>query len=456
MDGDQLQQLQAEVQLLHQELQATQARLQQLQQRLHQLGMDSHPEQKASFFKTPYQPRFSLENFIGLRLIHLVGIVVLVIGLSIGVKYAIDQQLISESARITLAYSAGALLYLLSWRLKKGYSAFSGILFSGAMASLYFTSYAAFVYYSLMPFAIVFVVMILLTLFTVYQALTYNRQEIAVLGLVGAYGIPFLISANSGRADLLFTYIALINAAVVFLAFKRSWKGVALLAQGITWLLLLGWALTRFTPAQQTTAFVFGNFFFLLFSAYALSNTILRRQQLGRIEVRQVFLANLALYALLAITYPASLPTTDYRFLHGGFFLFTAVQAAAFALFLRTEFYLKKGLVLLSLTFFLLFIGAQWDGIIVTLLWLLTALVLFGVGFALKAVWLRLSALVLMGVTLAKLVLIDSMRFSTVQKIIAYLTLGVLLLVVGFFYQRFKEQLGPSPSLGGKGSGLSV
>jgi hypothetical protein len=40
-----------------------------------------------------------------------------------------------------------------------------------------------------------------------------------------------------------------------------------------------------------------------------------------------------------------------------------------------------------------------------------------------------------------KLVLLDSLRFSTVQKIIAYLTLGVLLLAVGFFYQRFKDKL---------------
>ncbi|MFN2457269.1 MAG: hypothetical protein ABR502_03610 [Chitinophagaceae bacterium] len=36
--------------------------------------------------------RLNFENFIGLRLIHLVGIVVLVIGLSIGVKYAIDRR----------------------------------------------------------------------------------------------------------------------------------------------------------------------------------------------------------------------------------------------------------------------------------------------------------------------------------------------------------------------------
>src|SRR5207248_5161072 len=137
---------------------------------------------------------FKFENVIGLRIIHLVGIVVLVIGLSIGVKYAIDRQLISEAARITCAYAAGSVLYLLSWRLKKKYQLFSAILFSGSMASLYFTTYAAFVYYGFYPFAVTFLLMAGLTIYTAFEAIRYNRQEIAVLGMVGAYGIPFLIS----------------------------------------------------------------------------------------------------------------------------------------------------------------------------------------------------------------------------------------------------------------------
>ena len=86
-----------------------------------------------------------LENYIGLRFMHIVGIVVLVIGLSIGVKYAIDKQLISEFTRIALAYIAGAALFILSLILKKKYQLFSSILFSGSMASVYFTTYAAFV-----------------------------------------------------------------------------------------------------------------------------------------------------------------------------------------------------------------------------------------------------------------------------------------------------------------------
>ena len=78
---------------------------------------------------------------------------------------------------------------------------------------------------------------------------------------------------------------------------------------------------------------------------------------------------------------------------------------------------------------------------LVTLLWLLTAVVLFVIGVRWKSIALRLASITLMGITLVKLVLLDSLTFSTVQKVIAYLVLGVLLLLVSYFYQKFRQQL---------------
>jgi uncharacterized membrane protein len=178
-----------------------------------------------------------------------------VIGLSIGVKYAIDKNLISEGMRIVLAYTAGVVLYGLSVWLKRNYKSFSAILFSGAMASVYFTTYAAFVYYQLFSFATAFVFMIVLTVYTVYEAIRYNRQEIALLGLVGAYAIPFLISQNNDKAQLFFLYITLINIGIVFLSIKKNWKPVGYVAQAITWVLFIAWAAIRFDVRLQWIGF---------------------------------------------------------------------------------------------------------------------------------------------------------------------------------------------------------
>jgi len=203
MKEDEIQQLQKELEQLSKEVQLQQERIWQLQRRIAQL---TNTEIQPIVSKTRIQPvpKFFLENFIGLRLINFIGIIVLVIGLSIGVKYAIDRNLISEGMRIILAYLAGIVLYVLSLRLRKKYTLFSAILFSGGMASLYLTTYAACVYYSMFSFALAFIIMVVLTVYTVYEAISYNRQEIALLGLVGAYGIPFLISKNADRADFSF------------------------------------------------------------------------------------------------------------------------------------------------------------------------------------------------------------------------------------------------------------
>jgi uncharacterized membrane protein len=135
-------------------------------------------------------------------------------------------------------------------RLRAQYEAFSAILFSGAMASVYFTTYAAYVYYAMLPNAATFILMIGFTIFTVYQALSYNRKEIALLGLVGAYAIPFLISKNADRPELFFLYITLINTAVVFLTFKKGWKLVGFVAQHASWLLFLAGPLCN-TPKSS-------------------------------------------------------------------------------------------------------------------------------------------------------------------------------------------------------------
>ncbi len=169
----------------------------------------------------PFLPGF--ENFIGLKLINFVGIIVLIIGLTIGVKYVIDINLISPAMRIVLTYVAGVAMFFISLRLRKKYEGFSLVLFSGSMASIYFTTYAAFEYYALMRGTTAFVLMLALTFFTVYNAIKYNRQEIAILGLVGAYGIPFFVRGNSENVAVLFGYIFIINTGILLISFKKYW-----------------------------------------------------------------------------------------------------------------------------------------------------------------------------------------------------------------------------------------
>lgn len=380
-----------------------------------------------------------LENFIGLKLLHLTGIVVLVAGISIGVKYAVDKELISPGMRIILAYAAGIVLYVLSARLKKKLEVFSAILFSGAMASIYFTTYAGFAYYQLFPFGLAFSIMIAITIFTAFTAIIYNRQEIAILGMIGAYGIPFLISANSDRADLLFAYIILINTGIAFLSYKKDWKAMVRLAMLVSWVLFIGWALTRYSEAMQQEAVLIIAAFYLLFTLTAIGFAIKRKQPIGAVELQLFLLNSLLTYVAALLIFTNSSIDERSVAVTGTACLLFALQALAVRWLLPSEKLLFNYLTSFTVLSLVFYVGMKWEGLTVTIIWLAIAIGLFIIGIVSKLSWLRLMSVLLTGVTLLKLVAIDRMTFSTVEKIIAYISIGVLLLLFSFFYQRYRQ-----------------
>jgi hypothetical protein len=86
---------------------------------------------------------------------------------------------------------------------------------------------------------------------------------------------------------------------------------------------------------------------------------------------------------------------------------------------------------------------ALWKGLAqkvgFSVLWGVYALVLVGRGIWRKRKVLRLLGITLFGVTLVKLFIFDLGDISKLGKIIAFVGLGVLLLVISFLYQKFKD-----------------
>jgi uncharacterized membrane protein len=75
------------------------------------------------------------------------------------------------------------------------------------------------------------------------------------------------------------------------------------------------------------------------------------------------------------------------------------------------------------------------------ILWGLSSFVLIAIGLQTKKKHLRIISLTLFLVTLLKLFLVDIRGISEGGKIAAFISLGVLLLVVSFMYQRLKKLL---------------
>ena len=332
----------------------------------------------------PSKPNFdikeNLERFIGEKLINIIGILILILGVGIGVKYAIDNNIITPTARIILGYVVSFGLLAFAYKLKEKYNSFSAVLLSGAMASLYFVSYVAYSMYGLFPQLFTFVLMFVLTVFTVIAALVYKQQIIALLGLVGAYAVPFLLSTGSGNVLVLFSYMTLVNMGILFIAFKQNWKPLYYTAYVFTWLIFLSWYNSGYESDQHfKIAIGFSLVFYLLFYVIFLAYKLVKKKSYSKSDII-LLLSNSFVY--FGIGY--FLLERDYDSYLGLFTVFNAVLNFIVAKIIYTKklgdknlFYLVIGLVM---TFITIAIPIQLEGNWITLVWLAEAVLLFWLG----------------------------------------------------------------------------
>lgn len=180
---------------------------------------------------------FDIEKFIGEKLFNIIGILILLIGVAIGGKYALDHDMISPAVRIALGYAIGAGIAGLAYKLKPSYEKFSAVLMSGASSIFYFMTFFAYEYYDLIPMPIAFLVMALITAFIVFMSHWYNREIISIIGQVGAYVIPFLLGKNTGHIWSLLLYVVLVNYGILIVSCRKYWKWLFVTAFVFSWLI---------------------------------------------------------------------------------------------------------------------------------------------------------------------------------------------------------------------------
>lgn len=325
--------------------------------------------------------RSQAENFIGTNLSSIVGAFIIVIGVGIGVKYAIDKDLISPVARIILGYLFGAGMLFTAIRLKSKYHNFSAILLSGALAIFYFVTYAAFLFFQLIPQFLTFGLMTTFTAFTVLAAITYDRQVIAHFGLVGAYAVPLLLGGEPDQTWVLFLYMGIVNVGILIISFQRYWKSLYYVSFLLTWLIYSQWYFFEYQSSQFGIGFTFLVLFFGIFYLTFLAYKLLQKEQFRRDDIL-LLLLNAFIFFGVGYGLIDKQDGGD-RFL-GLFALLNAIIHFGVSLLIyrqkladRNLLYFIVGLVLVFIT---LAIPIQLKGKWVTLLWMAEATLLFWIG----------------------------------------------------------------------------
>ncbi len=333
-------------------------------------------------FQIPASIKTDWEKFIGENLISKIGILILVLGVGIGAKFSIDNNLINPLTRIVLGYLTGLGLLGIGIKLKPNYINYSAVLVSGAMAILYFITYFAYNFYGLIPQLVAFGLMLLFTIFTVIAAINYNQQVIALVGLVGAYGVPFLLGDGSGNIVTMFVYMAVLNIGILIIAFKKYWKGVHRAAFIMTWCIYAAWFFFDGNrTADFTVALPFAAIFFITFYVLFLAYKLLRKEQFVKRDI-WLILTNSFLfygfgYAILERHEISEQFLGLFTLANAGIHFIVATIIHRQKLADKNLFYLVIGLVLLFLT---IAIPVQLDGNWVTLIWIGEAALLFWIG----------------------------------------------------------------------------
>lgn len=159
---------------------------------------EKETEKPAPVFIKKEKAKINYEKFIGENLFGKIGILVLVVGVGLFVKYAIDKDWINETMRTILGFVAGAVLLFVAERLCEKYRTFSSLLAGGAFAVFYLTVAIAFHYYNLFSQTVAFIILVFVTLMMSILAILYDRRELAVISLVGGFIAPFLVSSGEG------------------------------------------------------------------------------------------------------------------------------------------------------------------------------------------------------------------------------------------------------------------
>ena len=203
----------------------------------------------------PAKP-FDWEAFFGVKLFAWIGGFVLFLGIVFLVKYSFDNNLIGPATRVAIGTVLGLALIATGWITgSRKYRVSGQSLCATGILVLYGNIFAAHVYYGLIDLVPAFASMALVTAGAFFLAVRMNAQVIVILGLLGGFLTPVLLSTGVDRPLALFGYIAVLNAGVAAVALRKRWDYLVLLAAAGTILMQSAWAERFFEPWKANTAF---------------------------------------------------------------------------------------------------------------------------------------------------------------------------------------------------------
>ncbi|MDP1659945.1 MAG: DUF2339 domain-containing protein [Methylotenera sp.] len=198
------------------------------------------------------------------------GIVILFIGVSFLIKYAAERTQVPIELRLMGIVLGGIALLVLGWRLRDKRPQYSWALQGGGIGILYLTIFAALKLYQLIPAGPAFALLTVVAFLSGFIAVKQSAMPLAILGFTGGFLAPVLTSTGQGSHVGLFSYYLVLNLAIAFVAFHKSWRPLNVLGWAFTFIIGTLWGAKSYVPEHFSTTEPFLVIFFLLFTAIAV------------------------------------------------------------------------------------------------------------------------------------------------------------------------------------------
>lgn len=376
-----------------------------------------------------------LEKKIGQYWLNRIGIVAILVGVSYFLKYAFDNNWVGPGGRIAIGLLLGIGLILWSERFRKrNYAAFSYSLKAVGIGTMYLSLWGAYQIYHLIPAAVAFVAMAVVTAATIALALSQDAELLASFALVGGFSTPVLLSTGQNHEAVLFSYVALLDLAILTVAIFKPWRRLLWGSFAGTIILYVGWYLEYYSLDQRALTVAFAVLFGAIFAVIPLAATGTSSTRfsghsvtltlLPLFNAMSVFLALYAMYEdeKATLTWYALALAAAYLGIGSVIKSRSSLEDAKFINLLHVAIAVAFITIAIPLK-----LEAQW----ITIGWLIESGVLLWLSVTARADFLRYFASVALVLGLARLLLYDQMRAEMLVLNIRFATYAVAVAILG-------------------------
>lgn len=206
--------------------------------------------------KAPLMPNIDWEQFMGAKLFAWLGGFAALLAVGFFVKYSFEHDLIPPAVRVSIGFLVALGLVIGGLKIDRSrYAVTAQTLIATGVVSLYTVTFACRSIYHFSFFGPIptFILMILITAAAFLLAVRLEAQVVAILGMLGGFLTPILVSTGQDNPLGLFGYIALLDVGLAAVALHRRWLYLVPLSALGSVIMEMGWAAKFFggSPLHQ-------------------------------------------------------------------------------------------------------------------------------------------------------------------------------------------------------------